>query len=153
MTKKDELLSAVEALIPQLQGLDLSAATAAAELEGRLPFASEQIQELGRLLDEADAEGELLTGEAGGVRFGRLAKELGGFSVDAVWMNGPGPLHKHPSGEIDLCFRTAGEGRFDGQEPGWTVYGPGSQHVPTVSGGEMRILYFLPGGAIEFLRG
>ena len=40
--------------------------------------------------------------------------------------------------------------RFDGNAPGWVVYGRGSAHVPTVTGGEMLILYFLPGGAIEF---
>jgi hypothetical protein len=150
--KKDELRDAVEALLPTLQKLDLSQDAPAAALEAELPFGSEQIQAIGALLREADAEGDLLTGEAGGVRFGRLAKDLGGFSVDAVWMNGPGPKHKHPNGEIDLCFRLSGEARFDGQEPGWTVYGPDSQHVPTVAGGEMLILYFLPGGAIEFLR-
>lgn len=150
--KKDELHAAVEALLPTLQAVDLSGPDPAAELEARLPFASEEIQRIGTLLRESDAEGELLTGEAGGVRFGRLAKSLGGFSVDAVWMNGPGPRHEHPNGEIDLCFDVAGEARFDGRTPGWTVYPPGSRHVPTVSGGEMLILYFLPGGAIEFLR-
>jgi len=31
------------------------------------------------------------------------------------------------------------------------VYGAGSEHVPTVTDGAMLILYFLPGGAIEFL--
>ncbi|PIE22517.1 MAG: DUF4863 domain-containing protein [Planctomycetota bacterium] len=151
--KKDELRSAVEALVPELQGIDLSAADAAAQIEARLPFASEQVQEIGRLFEAADVEGELMTGKAGSLRYGRLAKDLGGFSVDAVWMDGPGPLHKHPGGEIDLCFRSEGEGRFDGQEPGWTVYGPDSQHVPTVRNGAMRILYFLPGGLIEFLGG
>ena len=66
-------------------------------------------------------------------------------------MNSPGPRHRHPNGEIDLCFGISGASRFDGQPEGWIVYGKGSVHVPTVTGGEMLILYFLPGGAIEFL--
>jgi hypothetical protein len=93
----------------------------------------------------------LLPKEAGGVRFGRVAKELCGFSVDCVFMNSPGPRHRHPDGEIDLCFATKGASRFDGQPEGWVVYGKGSEHVPTVTDGEMLILYFLPGGKIEFL--
>ena len=85
------------------------------------------------------------------MRFGRVAKDLCGFSIDCVWMNGAGPRHRHPNGEIDLCFATSGAARFDGEPEGWVVYGKGSAHVPTVSEGEMLILYFLPGGAIEFL--
>ena len=39
---------------------------------------------------------------------------------------------------------------FDGHAEGWTVYPSGSWHVPSVAGGVMDILYFLPGGAIRF---
>jgi hypothetical protein len=38
-----------------------------------------------------------------------------------------------------------------GQGPGWVVEAPGSQHVPTVAGGTMLIVYLLPQGRIEFL--
>jgi hypothetical protein len=92
----------------------------------------------------------LLPKQNAGIRFGRVAKDLHGFSVDAVLMDVPGPRHRHPNGEIDLCFATRGEPKFDGHDPGWVVYGRGSAHVPTVRGGEMLILYYLPGGAIEF---
>lgn len=88
-----------------------------------------------------------------GIRFGRVAKDLDGFSVDAVLMDRPGPRHRHPNGEFDLCFARTGSPRFDGQPEGWVVYGPDTTHVPTVQGGEMLILYFLPGGAIEFQQG
>ncbi|HJL17019.1 MAG TPA: DUF4863 family protein, partial [Sandaracinaceae bacterium LLY-WYZ-13_1] len=71
-------------------------------------------------------------------------------SIDCVHMDRPGPGHTHPNGEIDLCFAVRGEPTFDGHPPGWTVYPPGSWHVPTVEGGVMDILYFLPGGAIRF---
>ncbi|MEC7947559.1 MAG: DUF4863 family protein, partial [Myxococcota bacterium] len=90
---------------------------------------------------------------AGGVRFGRLTKATTasrGFSIDAVDMNGPGPGHVHPNGEVDLCFALDGAPTFDGNPPGWTSYAPGSWHVPTVAGGRMAILYFLPDGAIRF---
>ncbi|MCA8963662.1 MAG: DUF4863 family protein, partial [Planctomycetes bacterium] len=93
----------------------------------------------------------LLPKAANGIRFGRVAKDLSGFVVDAVLMDVPGPRHRHPNGEIDLCFATAGEPRFDDHPEGWVVYGKDTTHVPTVSGGTMLILYFLPGGAIEFL--
>ena len=34
---------------------------------------------------------------------------------------------------------------------GWVVESPGSEHVPTVEGGRMLIVYLLPEGAIEFV--
>jgi len=97
--------------------------------------------------------GWLTPREADGVRFGRLAKAgpaTHGFGIDAVHMRGPGPGHTHPAGEVDLCFALEGAPTFDGRPPGWTVYPPGSWHVPTVEGGAMAILYFLPGGQIRF---
>jgi hypothetical protein len=44
----------------------------------------------------------------------------------------------------------APEGRFDGNPRGWAVYPPGSDHWPAGSGGRVRILFFLPDGAIEY---
>lgn len=88
-------------------------------------------------------------------RYSRLLKaEPGasghGFSVDLVCMTAPGPRHRHPKGEVNLCFALEGSPRFDGQPEGWVVFPPGSEHVPTVTGGQMLIAYFLPGGAIEW---
>ncbi len=97
------------------------------------------------------AAGWLLPKEHLGVRFGRVAKDLAGFSVDAVRLAAAaGPRHLHPNGEIDLLWVESGAPRFDGHAPGWAVYPPGSEHVPAVTGGSMLILYFLPGGAIEW---
>jgi len=73
-----------------------------------------------------------------------------GFSVDLVCMTGAGPRHRHPRGEVNLGFALEGNPRFDGQPEGWVVFPPGSEHVPTVTGGRMLIAYFLPGGAIEW---
>ena len=66
-------------------------------------------------------------------------------------MNGPGPLHRHPQGEVNYCVALDGAPTFDGQPAGWVVMTPESKHVPTVAGGEMLIVYLLPEGAIEFL--
>ena len=100
------------------------------------------------------AEGWLCDREAGGIRFSRPVKPspaTGDLSVDAVVMDRiAGPRHAHPNGEINLCFAEEGDPRFCGHPEGWVVFPPGSVHVPRVDGGRMLILYFLPGGAIDF---
>lgn len=147
---KEQFQTLLEPLAKALRVVDVDAADAAAEAERAAAFAGPQVAAVKKAAIAAIASDWLLPKENGGIRFGRVAKDLHGFSVDAVLMAVPGPRHRHPNGEIDLCFRTAGEPRFDGHAEGWTVYGKGSAHVPTVRGGEMLILYFLPGGAIEF---
>ncbi|WP_339710021.1 DUF4863 family protein [uncultured Sphingosinicella sp.] len=103
------------------------------------------------------AEGWLCAREAGGIRFGRPVKPgepTHGFSVDVVEMDDVvGPHHSHPNGEIDLVMPLDNKAAFDGVVKGWKVYGPGSAHHPTVSGGKALVLYLLPQGAIEFTRG
>jgi len=99
-------------------------------------------------------EAWLCTREAGGIEFGRYlkpSKETRNFSVDVVYMdNIIGPNHVHPKGEIDLIMPLDIEARFDNRTAGWLVYGEGSEHAPTVTGGAALILYLLPDGAIEF---
>jgi len=101
-------------------------------------------------------EGWLCNRESGGIRFGRVLKPgpaTHGFSVDVVDMTPlVGPHHAHPNGEIDLIMPLEERARFDGRGEGWMVYGPGSAHHPTVTGGRALVLYLLPGGAIEFTR-
>ncbi|MCD0502527.1 DUF4863 family protein [Bordetella petrii] len=102
------------------------------------------------------AEGWMCNREGGGIRYGRVLKaddDLAGFSVDVVDMDSlAGPHHSHPQGEIDLIMPLDETARFDGHPAGWLVYGPGSAHRPTVTGGQALVLYLLPGGAIEFTR-
>ena len=89
------------------------------------------------------------------VRWGRVSKateESQGFSIDIVLMNGAGPRHRHPNGEVNFCIPIEGKPTFDGHKPGWVVFPPDSEHVPTVSGGIMLIVYLLPEGAMEFLK-
>ena len=117
---------------------------------------SDAFARLQRICAAGVAEGWLCQREAGGVRYGRVFKpdaSLHGFSVDVVDMvDVVGPHHVHPQGEIDLVMPLDAGARFDGQGAGWLVYGPGSAHPPTVTGGRALVLYLLPGGAIEFTR-
>ena len=148
---KEQFVEMLRPLAEALRTIDVDAADAAAQAEKAAAFSGDVIAAI-RAAATAHVDSDwLLPKEAGGVRFGRVAKELCGFSVDCVFMDSPGPRHRHPNGEIDLCFGVSGSSRFDGHPEGWVVYGKGSVHVPTVTGGEMLILYFLPGGAIEFL--
>lgn len=150
-TTKEQFVSLLAPLAEALRAVDVDAADAAAQAERAAAFAGPQIAALRVAAVAAIASDWLLPKSANGIRFGRVAKELSGFVVDAVLMDVPGPRHRHPNGEIDLCFATAGTPQFDGHPEGWVVYGKDTTHVPTVTGGTMLILYFLPGGAIEFL--
>ncbi|HLQ37132.1 MAG TPA: DUF4863 family protein [Planctomycetota bacterium] len=125
----------------------------AAVMQQLLPFRGGVVEQLRAAAVAAIDSDWLLPKQNAGIRFGRVAKDLDGFSVDAVLMAGPGPRHRHPNGEIDLCFALDGSPRFDGHAEGWVVYGKDTTHVPTVHDGRMLILYFLPGGAIEFVGG
>lgn len=148
---KEEFVALLRPLAEALQSVDVDSGDAAAQAEAAAAFGGDLVAKI-RTAAVASIDSDwLMPKEAGGVRFGRVAKELCGFSVDCVYMDAPGPRHRHPNGEIDLCFATSGAARFDGHEEGWVVYGNGSEHVPTVTDGKMLILYFLPGGAIEFL--
>jgi hypothetical protein len=150
---KEQFVELLRPVAAALQGLDVDAPDAAARAERAAPFAGPAVASLREAAVANVASEWLLPKAQGGIRFGRVAKDLLGFSVDAVLMDVPGPRHRHPNGEIDLCIATRGEPRFDGRPAGWVVYGKDSVHVPTVRGGEMLILYFLPAGAIEFLQG
>lgn len=151
---KAALTAALQPVLAHLANLDPDIPGLAAALEARFPLDGPKMTEVRKLVLEGLEAGWLCPREAGGVRFGRLAKpeqpESLGFSIDAVDMNGAGPGHTHPNGEFDLCFAVEGSPSFDGRPPGWTVYSADTWHVPTVSGGRMAILYFLPEGAIRF---
>ncbi len=149
----NELRHALAPLLQHLSRLDPSDPTTATALNRALPSSGESMQSLFGLLKTGLSAGTLTPRGEDGMRYGRVCKaseDTHSFSVDAVHMSGPGPGHAHPKGEINLCFATEGQPTFDGEPPGWVVKAPGTWHVPTVQGGEMVILYFLPGGAIAF---
>ncbi len=153
MDDRDSLLQDLAPLLSFVGELDLTApAECQARLQERFPLDGDELRALRHRVREGIAAGWLADREAGGIRFSRVrkARDETELSVDVVHMDRAGPGHTHPSGEVDLCFAVGGEPRFDGRPEGWTVYPPGSWHVPTVHGGLMDILYFLPGGAIRF---
>ena len=149
------MLATFQPLIDAARNLDLSDPAAAEKtLTERLdpdgPAVAELRNELLKLLEA----GEIADRGEMPVQWSRVAKaseETGGFSIDVVHMNGAGPRHRHPKGEIDFCLALDGSPTFDGRAPGWVVLGPDSTHVPTVSDGRMLIVYLLPEGEIEFL--
>ena len=103
---------------------------------------------------EAIAEGWMCSQGGEGRRFGRIiepSEDTGGLSVDVVALKDiVGPHHRHPNGEICMVMPVSESALFDNQERGWCVYGPDSEHRPTVTNGEAIVLYMLPGGEIEF---
>jgi hypothetical protein len=106
------------------------------------------------LCREGEKDGWICDREMGGIKFGRVVKPgagAGRFSVDVVRMKDvKGPHHVHPNGEIGMIMPVAGDPKFDGMGRGWYVDPPGSDHWPTVTGGEAYVLYLLPEGKIEF---
>lgn len=150
------LVDALSPVLDHLDGLDLSDARAAREsLNAAFPPGGDVMRKLAALCDSGRAEGWLCTREAGASRFSRVAKAdaARGFSIDAVLLSGDGVWHRHTRGEINCMFNVEGAPKFCGFEPGWAVFPPGSEHVPAVTDGSMMILYFLPGGEVEWKRG
>lgn len=123
-------------------------------LNSDFPVDGADFRKLTRLCAEGERDGWLMAREAGGIKFGRAVKpgaEARHFSVDVVRMKDVrGPHHVHTTGEIGAIMPIEGAPKFDGMPEGWYVYPPGSDHHPTVSGGDAYVLYLLPDGAIEF---
>ena len=142
-------------LLDAVQGLDVSDPEDAERvLNERLDPAGPIAAALRERLEKRFEDGEIANRGEAPVRWSRVAKageETHGYSIDVVHMEGAGPRHRHPKGEIDFCMTLGGEARFDGRDSGWVVYGPDSVHTPTVTAGTMLIVYFLPEGAMEFL--
>jgi hypothetical protein len=146
-----QLRDLLGSLVAVIANIDLDLPDAVQRLTKSAPMDGQLVDSICDVALAGIEDGWLLPAERGGIRFGRIAADLSGFSVDAVLSSGSGPRHRHPRGEIDLVFALSGDPRFDGHTAGWVVYPPGSEHVPAVTGGEMLILYFLPGGAIEWV--
>lgn len=151
MSSKQALLVALSPVLDHLKGVSPAALDLAQALAAQFPLDGPVLREVKALVRQGVEARWLCDRENGAVRYSRVLKsEGGGLSIDAVHMASDGGAHLHPAGEIDLCFAVAGAPTFDGRPEGWTVYGPHTWHVPTVRGGAMDILYFLPGGAMTF---
>lgn len=146
---RQELEEILGEIVPTLDQLDLAAPDCAEALEAAHPFPSPGMKRIRALCAKGIEEGWLVPREGGPrVRFGRLAKDLGGYTVDCVLIEGKALGHTHPKGEVTIGFAWEGEPTFDGHPEGWVVYPPESHHVPTVEGGTMLFVYFLPGGEV-----
>ncbi len=149
MTKEDfqDLVAPVTLAV---QGRVLDSGLAA-DLNERFPATGLDFQAIQAACAAGIAAGWMCAREQGGIRFGRVIKDVGGYSVDVVEMaDVAGPHHRHPNGEIDMIMPIDRSAQFDGHGAGWVVYGPDSAHQPTVRGGKALVLYLLPGGAIDF---
>jgi hypothetical protein len=157
-----ELLDLLAPILARVAELDIRAhesktelRTLEATLEHEFPHAGEHVQAIGRAIERGISAGELANRGEPSARFSRLAKpspETSGLSVDIVSMVGSGLEHTHPAGEITIGFavQPGSTCRFEGRAPGWVCLGPGSRHVPRVDGERMNLIYFLPGGAVEW---
>ena len=124
------------------------------ELVQRFDPESEAARSLNQSLVELFEQGRIADRGEPPLKWGRAAKasdDTLGFSIDVVHMSGPGPRHRHPAGEVNYCVALEGQPTFVGRPAGWVVEPPGSEHVPSVEGGTMLIVYLLPGGQMEFL--
>ncbi len=149
---KDEFQTLIAEVTQTVRGHPLDAKLAA-ELNAKFPAAGQAFQSIRAACAAAVADGWMCEREQGGIKFGRVIKDVDGFSVDVVHMTDVvGPHHRHPNGEIDMIMPLDAAAQFDGHGAGWLVYGPDSAHKPTVQGGAAMVLYLLPGGAIDFTR-
>jgi hypothetical protein len=150
-----ELIDTFRPLFDAARGVSLDDPAAATKtLAARFDPKGTAARELNQRLIAHLAAGEIANRGAMPVKYGRVTKatpETHDFSIDVVHMNGAGPRHVHPAGEINYCIALDGAPTFMGEAPGWVVELPGSQHVPTVAGGTMLIVYLLPQGRIEFV--
>jgi len=152
---QEDILSLLDASMDAAAAVDLTDADAAREeLERRFPSKGPEAAALREALLAAVDDGVICDRGKDPVRYSRLAKPADtrhDLSVDFVWMTGPGINHRHPKGEINLCFSVEGDAKFDGQSEGWVTFAPDTTHVPTVTDGRMLIVYFLPGGEVEWI--
>jgi len=153
---QDDFARLMASITARIEGRPLDAALEA-ELSRTLPAGGPVVREVFEACRDAIAEGWMCSREHAGIKYGRVVKpgpSTHGYSVDVVEMKDvAGGHHRHPNGEIDLVMPIDATATFDGRGAGWRVYGPGSAHVPTVTGGKAWVLYLLPQGAIEFTQG
>lgn len=164
-TSRASLLRALDPMLTALldpsgepRSLDTAAAVedTTAMLTRQWPIDGPEVTAIAEQLRRGIAEGWLCERGEPDARFGRLAKPTPnsrGFSIDVVCLRGAALAHRHPAGEITLALplgRADLDARFDGHRPGWIVLGAQTQHVPTVTGGTMVLLYALPRGEVAW---
>jgi hypothetical protein len=149
----EQVVDALAPVLERLNALDLTNPSAAREtLEREFPLNGPLGKKLRELTTAGLNAGWLCAKAAGDSKVSRVAKPdaAKGYSIDAVMLWGDGPWHKHTKGEVNALIALEGTPEFCGFKEGWAVFAPGSQHVPSVKGGKMLILYMLPDGAVEW---
>lgn len=151
---QDVLAAAVTSICRGLSELDFNSADLLDQVRRRWPADGDEMALVTNHMTTGIGAGWLCDRENGPLRFSRVLKpseDSAGFSCDAVWMpDCSGPAHTHPNGELSWCVALDGTPQFDGFDAGWAFLPPGSSHTPTVAGGTMVIIYFLPNGAVEW---
>ena len=153
-THKEELLQAVRRLCDDIRDRALDA-----DLEAYLNQAfgpgTDSYAELTRLLKLGVQErwAAYVQIEDGDYRRGRIADpsgETAQMSVESGLLRDvKGQYHCHTNGEINMIVPLEEGAQFCGHGAGWRVFAPRSEHFPTVTGNAL-MLYFLPGGEIEY---
>ena len=153
---KPALLSAVHRLLDFIGDRPLNG-----ELEKSLNHhygpTTERYGELLTLLRKGIDDGWACYSEITGPDYkrGRIAdpsEATHGFSVESGKLrNVLGNYHCHPQGEINMIGPVDETGPFCGSGAGWKVFEPMSRHFPTVTGGTVTMLFFLPKGEIEYM--
>ena len=158
-----QLLELLEPILARVAALNLAACATPAQiheieatLEREFPHAGDRVQSIGDVIARGISAGAMANRGQGDARFSRVAKATAAtheLSIDIVSMIGAGLEHTHPAGEVTIGFPAGPptqDCQFESRQPGWVFLGPGSRHVPRVDGGRMNLIYFLPGGAVEW---
>jgi hypothetical protein len=155
---KAALIKAVHELLDFVGGKPLNAELET-QLNDRYGASTERFNTLLTLLRAGIDEGWACYAEIDGpdYRRGRIAQASDathGFTVESGKLrNVKGNFHRHPRGEINMIAPVDPTGQFCGTGAGWRVFEPDSSHYPTVTGGTVTFLFFLPGGSIEYKAG
>jgi len=151
--KRLELLETLRPIIREIEPAQWNAALAA-RLNTQFPTDGIIFQKIETMCaDGIDTNWMGLAGEEvrKGARVIEPSPKSGELSVDVVQLiDFTGPHHRHPKGEVCAVMPDREDGRFDSNPRGWAVYPPGSDHWPSGTGGRVRVLFFLPDGAIDY---
>ena len=94
MSDRETAIQILQPILDVLRNIDASAQDATAQVTQALPLDDPRIVAARKLVTEGLQDGWIAPREAGGIRFGRVAKpseDLHGFSIDAVEMDCAGP--------------------------------------------------------------
>ncbi|HEV3106167.1 MAG TPA: DUF4863 family protein [Trinickia sp.] len=151
---KQEMMQALHRLFDAIRGLPLDA-DLAARLNREFGVGTDAYAQLKRLMLIGVEEGwaGYVEIEGDDYRRGQIADvsdETAGMSVESGLLKDVrGQYHCHTHGEINMVIPLEAGSQFSGHGEGWCVFGPMSEHFPTVKGRAL-MLYFLPGGEIEY---